>query len=117
MKAAAPRYAQVEVRSLINTDPVLVNARHPAFRHMDRAFREVEGRGVVLTRSGGSLPILAELGKAGAPVLLAGIGLPDDGLHAPNEKIGVEQLMKGIRVFARFFDSYGRAPSGPWEAA
>jgi acetylornithine deacetylase/succinyl-diaminopimelate desuccinylase-like protein len=44
----------------------------------------------------------------GAAVLLAGIGLPDDRLHAPNEKLGVEQFMKGVRVFGRFFEAMGR---------
>jgi acetylornithine deacetylase/succinyl-diaminopimelate desuccinylase-like protein len=117
VRAAAPGYARVEVRSLANADPVLVNTRHPAFRHLDRAFREVEGRGLVFTRSGGSLPILPTLGRAGAPVLLAGIGLPDDGLHAPNEKFSIAQLTKGIRIFARFFDAYGKDPSRSEEVA
>jgi acetylornithine deacetylase/succinyl-diaminopimelate desuccinylase-like protein len=107
LKTAAPPYATVEVRRLTGTNPVQVEVDNPAFRQMDRAFREVEGRGVVLVRSGGSLPIMAELGKGGAPVLLSGIGLPDDRLHAPNEKISIEQFTKGIRVFSRFFDSLG----------
>jgi acetylornithine deacetylase/succinyl-diaminopimelate desuccinylase-like protein len=57
---------------------------------------------VVPTRSGGSIPVVPALGRRGAPVSLAGIGLPDDRLHAPNEKISVEQFYKGVRVFGRF---------------
>jgi acetylornithine deacetylase/succinyl-diaminopimelate desuccinylase-like protein len=58
-------------------------------------------------RSGGSIPIVPELAKEGAPVVLSGVGLPDDRLHAPNEKIAVEQVWKGVRVFARFFELMG----------
>jgi acetylornithine deacetylase/succinyl-diaminopimelate desuccinylase-like protein len=71
---------------------------------IDQAFREVEARGVVPIRSGGSIPIVPALGSSGAPVILSGIGLPDDGLHAPNEKISVEQFLKGVKVFGRFLE-------------
>jgi hypothetical protein len=47
-----------------------------------------------------------ELGLTGAPVLLTGIGLPDDGLHSPNEKLDLAQLWTGIRVFGRFFELF-----------
>jgi acetylornithine deacetylase/succinyl-diaminopimelate desuccinylase-like protein len=107
VKAAAPRYADVSVTFGYSADPVLVDVDAPVFRHIDRAFREVEGRGTVPIRSGGSIPIVPELGKAGAAVVLSGVGLPDDGLHAPNEKIGVDQFLKGVRVFGRFFQLVG----------
>ena len=55
-------------------------------------------------RAGGSIPIVPELGLAGAPVLLTGIGLPDDGLHSPNEKLDLAQLWSGIEIFGRFFE-------------
>ena len=47
------------------------------------------------------------LGKGGAPVILTGIGLPDDRLHAPNEKLDLKQLWDGIRVFGRFYELLG----------
>jgi len=37
-------------------------------------------------------------------VILSGVGLPDDGLHAPNEKIAVAQFYKGVTVFGRFLE-------------
>jgi len=36
-------------------------------------------------------------------VLLTGIGLPDDGLHSPNEKVNLQQIWDGIEVFGKFF--------------
>ncbi len=39
-------------------------------------------------------------------MILTGIGLPDDGLHSPNEKLDLAQLWSGIRVFGRFFELF-----------
>ena len=79
---------------------------HPAFAVLDDAFEEVVGSRTVPVRSGGSIPIVPELGLTGAPVILTGIGLPDDGLHSPNEKLDLAQLWTGIRVFGRFFELF-----------
>jgi acetylornithine deacetylase/succinyl-diaminopimelate desuccinylase-like protein len=108
VKDLAPAYADVSVTFIHGADPVLVDINHPAFAVIDAAFREVEGRGIVFTRSGGSIPIVPALAKKGAAALLAGMGLPDDRLHAPNEKIGVEQFYNGVRVFGRFFQMMGK---------
>ncbi len=108
VKSLAPKYADVTVRFLHGADPVVVDIDSKPFHLIDKAFKEVEGRGAVATRSGGSIPVVPALGKKGAPVVLAGIGLPDDRLHAPNEKIAVEQFYKGIRVFGRFFQLMGQ---------
>src|SRR5207249_2231625 len=40
-------------------------------------------------------------------VILTGIGLPDDRLHAPNEKLDLKQLWDGIKVFRRFYELLG----------
>ncbi|MES2304222.1 MAG: M20/M25/M40 family metallo-hydrolase [Gemmatimonadota bacterium] len=100
----APDYADWELKFLHGGDPVQVDVTHPVFGVLDRAFEEVVGRPTVAVRAGGSIPIVPELGRSGAPVLLTGIGLPDDGLHSPNEKVDLSQLWDGIRVFGRFFE-------------
>jgi amidohydrolase len=66
----------------------------------------VVGRRTVPVRSGGSIPVVPELQAGGAPVLLTGIGLPDDGLHSPNEKVNVQQIWDGIEVFGKFFQLF-----------
>lgn len=105
----APKWAEVEVRMNHGGDPVQVDVDNPAFDLLDQAFEEVVGRKAVHARSGGSIPIVPELGLAGAPVILTGIGLPDDGLHSPNEKLELSQLWSGIAVFGRFFELMGEA--------
>jgi acetylornithine deacetylase/succinyl-diaminopimelate desuccinylase-like protein len=111
----APKYAEVEVKILHGADPVQVNVDHPAFGALDDAFEEVVGRRTVPIRSGGSIPVVQALARGGAPVLLTGIGLPDDGLHSPNEKLDLDQLWDGIRVFGRFFERMAgvRGPAAP----
>jgi acetylornithine deacetylase/succinyl-diaminopimelate desuccinylase-like protein len=104
VERVAPAWADWELRFLHGADPVQIAVDHPAFGVLDRAFEEVVGRRTVAVRAGGSIPIIPELARGGAPVLLTGIGLPDDGLHSPNEKVDLQQVWDGIRVFGRFFE-------------
>jgi len=104
--ALAPAWAEVTVTLLNRGDPVQVDVSHPAFEILNEAFEAVEGRRAVQVRAGGSIPIIPELGLTGAPVILTGIGLPDDGLHSPNEKLDLRQLWSGIEIFGRFFELF-----------
>jgi acetylornithine deacetylase/succinyl-diaminopimelate desuccinylase-like protein len=104
--ALAPKWADARVTLLHGGDPVQVDVTHPAFEILNEAFEAVEGRKAVQVRAGGSIPIVPELGLKGAPVILTGIGLPDDGLHSPNEKLDLKQLWNGIEIFGRFFELF-----------
>jgi acetylornithine deacetylase/succinyl-diaminopimelate desuccinylase-like protein len=107
VKKLAPKYADVTVEILSASDPVQTPLDAWPFEVLDRAYREVWKRGISPIRSGGSIPIVPLLQQMKAPVLLTGIGLPDDGLHAPNEKLNLEQLWKGIELFGRYFQMLG----------
>jgi acetylornithine deacetylase/succinyl-diaminopimelate desuccinylase-like protein len=111
--ALAPRWAEVNVKLLHGGDPVQVDVDHPAFQVLDAAFAAVTGRPAVRVRAGGSIPIVPELGQSGTPVLLTGIGLPDDGLHSPNEKLDLAQLWSGIEIFGRFFELLAEQGAAP----
>jgi len=102
----APAHAEVEVKLLHGGDPVRCDVSHPAFAVLDEAFESVVGRETVPVRAGGSIPVVPELQRGGAPVLLTGIGLPDDGLHSPNEKVDLQQIWDGINIFGKFFQLY-----------
>jgi acetylornithine deacetylase/succinyl-diaminopimelate desuccinylase-like protein len=104
VKAVAPRWADVKVVPLHAGEPAQVRMGDPAFRVLDQAFEEVVGKPAVAVRAGGSIPVVTALAKGGAPVLLTGIGLPDDRLHAPNEKVTLSQVWDGVQVFGRFFE-------------
>jgi len=107
VRRLAPKYVTASVHFLHGADPAQIELDHPAFERLDRAFKEVVGRGTTPARAGGSIPVVPALGAAGAPVLLTGIGLPDDRLHAPDEKLDLKQLWDGIEVFRRFYALLG----------
>jgi acetylornithine deacetylase/succinyl-diaminopimelate desuccinylase-like protein len=107
VRKLAPKFVTATVRFIHGADPARVKIDHPAFQLLDRAFHEVVGRGTVPARAGGSIPVVPALSREGAAVLLTGIGLPDDRLHAPDEKLDLKQLWDGIRVFGRFYQLMG----------
>ncbi|HVX45052.1 MAG TPA: dipeptidase [Mycobacteriales bacterium] len=73
---------------------------HPATQALLRAMGRAFEQEVLLTREGGSGPEtdLAEI--LGAPLLFLGVGLPDDQIHAPNERVVLPQLYKGAEAAA-----------------
>jgi len=108
----APSYADVEVKLIHGGDPVRSDVSHPAFGILDEAFESVVGRRTVSVRAGGSIPVVPQLQAGGAPVLLTGIGLPDDGLHSPNEKVNLQQIWDGIEIFGKFFRLFAEKAGG-----
>ena len=74
------------------------------------SFRADAGTPTVFIRSGGSIPIVGEFANhLGIPTILMGFGLPDDGLHSPNEKYKVANYYTGIMTVAHFLDLYGQS--------
>jgi acetylornithine deacetylase/succinyl-diaminopimelate desuccinylase-like protein len=104
--ANCPPTVQLTVETLGDSWPALVDHRHPALQATIPAFRAALGAEPIFGRGGGSLPIVRDLQAAlGAPVVLAGLGLPDDNLHAPNEKINLPLLFKGVEFGIHYFAS------------
>jgi acetylornithine deacetylase/succinyl-diaminopimelate desuccinylase-like protein len=102
-----PRGIETEVRVLSAAPGLVVNPDHPAIRVAARAFGQVFGKETVFVRSGGSIPIVGDFANhLGIPTILMGFGLPDDGLHSPNEKYKIENYYLGIRTVARFLEEY-----------
>jgi acetylornithine deacetylase/succinyl-diaminopimelate desuccinylase-like protein len=105
-----PKGIKTEVRVLSAGPAVMVNPDHPAIRTAAKAFSDIFGKPTVFIRSGGSIPIVGDFAThLGIPTVLMGFGLPDDGLHSPNEKYKVENYYQGIMTIAHFLDEYGRA--------
>jgi acetylornithine deacetylase/succinyl-diaminopimelate desuccinylase-like protein len=103
-----PAGIRTTVKVLSSAPAVMVNPEHPAIDIAARAFAAVLDRPTVFIRSGGSIPIVGEFAKhLGIPSVLLGLGLPDDGLHSPNEKFKVDNFYLGIMTVARFFERYG----------
>lgn len=106
--ANAPQGVALSVRKLSGAPATVVNPDHPAIALAAEAFEEVMKAKTVFIRSGGSIPIVGEFGHhLGIPTVLMGFGLPDDGLHSPNEKYKLENYYLGIMTVAHFFEKYG----------
>ncbi|MDX2149240.1 MAG: dipeptidase [Bryobacteraceae bacterium] len=110
VKANTPAGIQTEVKVLSGSPAVVVNPDHPAIAVAAKAFEDVMQSKTVFIRSGGSIPIVGDFAKhLKIPTILMGFGLPDDGLHSPNEKYKVENYYTGIMTVAHFLEEYGRA--------
>ncbi|MCZ2152935.1 MAG: dipeptidase [Bryobacterales bacterium] len=105
-----PDGVETELRVLSASPACMVNPDHPAIRVAASAFSQSFGRETVYVRSGGSIPIVGDFAShLGIPTILMGFGLPDDGLHSPNEKFAVENFYKGIQTVALFLEKYGES--------
>jgi len=109
VKDVAPPDVTVTVRNIHGGEGILVTPDSPPIRAAIQALKETYGKEPVFLREGGSIPIAALFYEIlGAPVVLMGFGLPDDNLHAPNEKYSLDQFFKGVRTVARFFELMGQ---------
>ncbi|MFI1977199.1 dipeptidase [Streptomyces wedmorensis] len=86
------------------TRPCLTPLGHPALKAVAGAMsRAFDGAEVRYTREGGSGPAADLQDVLDAPVLFLGISVPSDGWHAPNEKIELDLLMKGVETTAHLW--------------
>jgi acetylornithine deacetylase/succinyl-diaminopimelate desuccinylase-like protein len=88
--------------------PVLTPADHPAMATLSGAIEAVWGRTPLFTREGGSGPEEALARVLGAPLLFLGVGLPGDRIHAPNERMVMEQFWKGLLAAGELLLALGR---------
>ncbi len=106
----APKGVTVEVRLIHSGEPVVVGTDNPYIRAAASALEEVWNAQPVFTRSGGSIPVVGDFERAlGIPTVMMGFGLPDDNLHAPNEKFHIANFHRGIETIIRFFEMLGEA--------
>ncbi len=88
--------------------PALTPVDHPAVAALSRTIARIWGREPLFTREGGSGPEEA-LGRVlEAPVLFLGVGLPGDRIHAPNERMVMDQFWKGLLAAAELLVELGR---------
>lgn len=108
MAENTPLGIKTELRVLGAGPANSVNPNHPAIQVAAKAFGEAMGRETVFVRSGGSIPIVGEFAAhLGMPTVLMGFGLPDDGLHSPNEKFRISNFYAGIETISKFLTEYG----------
>ena len=95
----APTGVQTSLTTSSPIKPALVDRSHPAVRTAAHAYRKGFGAFPVFLRSGGSIPVVSAFSESlGIPTVLMGFGLPDDRIHAPNEKFHLPNFYRGIET-------------------
>jgi acetylornithine deacetylase/succinyl-diaminopimelate desuccinylase-like protein len=106
VESLCPKGIQIEVRLIHSGDPIVVSTGNPYVRTATAAMHTVFGKDTVFVRGGGSIPIVGDfIRELHIPTLLMGFGLPDDNLHAPNEKFHLANFHRGIESIVRFLST------------
>ncbi len=101
----APTSVSVEVCDLHGGAGAIVDRNSRAVQAAYRAYAEAFGVEPVFVREGGSIPVVATFqSELGIQSVLMGFGLPDDRLHAPDEKFSLSNFYRGIETVVRFLD-------------
>ena len=103
-----PRGVELKIKQYSVADPIVIRTDNHYVQASTEAMKEVFGKDTVYIRSGGSIPIVADFEKyVKIPSVMMGFGLPDDNLHAPNEKFHIPNFYRGIESIIRFFEKLG----------
>lgn len=105
----APPALNVAIRTRLLAKPALVDRSHPAIRAAAFAYRRGFGARPVFLRSGGTIPVVSSFQEVlGIPTVLMGFALPDDQMHAPNEKFHLPGFYRGVTTCIWFLASVGK---------
>jgi acetylornithine deacetylase/succinyl-diaminopimelate desuccinylase-like protein len=104
LREHAPAYAKWEITDLAGSPAGIVRRDTPAMQAAIRALEAAFGVRPVFAREGGSVPVVSWIQDIlGRESIMMGISLPDDNLHAPNEKLHLPTLWRGVEAYIRFF--------------
>jgi len=106
-KAIAPSGVKVAVKSLHGGQGYTAPTDSIAYLAASKALEQVYGVKPIPTRSGGSIPIMADFEEVlGLKTILMGFGLESDAIHSPNENYPLQQFFKGIETIPYFYKYY-----------
>jgi acetylornithine deacetylase/succinyl-diaminopimelate desuccinylase-like protein len=99
----APAWLEWEVLDLAGGTAAIVRRDLPEMQAAIRALEKVYGIRPVFFREGGSIPVVSLMQNIlGRESILMGFGLPDDNLHAPNEKMSLTGFFQGLEAYIHF---------------
>ncbi len=92
-----------ELLNLAGGEPAMIDVNSAAVRAASEAFQKTWGKAPLFDREGGSVPVVGMIQqRLGVESLMLGFGLPDDNLHAPNEKLHLPNYFRGIETYIHF---------------
>jgi len=107
LREAAPAGAELAI-SWEGANPGVVRADAPAVQLALGAFEQALGTRPLLTRVGGSIPLMPALTEKGIDTILSGFALPESNVHSPNERFLVPYFAAGIDTVSALFTALGR---------
>src|SRR6201996_9149300 len=103
-----PKGVELEARLIHSGDAIVVSTDNRFGKAATEAMHTVFGKETVFVRGGGSIPIVGDfIRELKVPTILMGFGLPDDNLHAPNEKFHLANFHRGTESIVRFLSAVG----------
>ncbi len=109
VKKLTPKGIVTKVRVISTAPPSVVSTENKYIAAAAQAMEQVFRKKTVYMRSGGSIPVAGLLhDNLGIPVVMMGYGLPDDNLHAPNEKFHLPNFYRGIEAVGRYLELLGQ---------
>jgi acetylornithine deacetylase/succinyl-diaminopimelate desuccinylase-like protein len=110
VESLKPDGIELDVRLVHSGDPIVIGTGNPWIQAATRALKKVWDKDTVFIRSGGSIPIVGDIERhLKIPAVMMGFGLPDDNLHAPNEKFHLANFRRGIESIIEFLEEAGRS--------
>jgi acetylornithine deacetylase/succinyl-diaminopimelate desuccinylase-like protein len=108
VESLTPKGIVLDVRLIHSGDPIVVSTDNEYVKAATEAMHAVFGKETVFVRGGGSIPIVGDfVRELKTPTVMMGFGLPDDNLHAPNEKFHLANFHRGIESIVRFLSGVG----------
>lgn len=110
LQSQAPYGTSVEVKVHPGCGKALRASPYSAVvQAFGQAFSQVLDKPCAYHFDGASIPIVVELAEVcKAQVVLVGLGLPDDQIHAPNEHFGLDRIEKGFMIMMRAIELLGQ---------
>jgi acetylornithine deacetylase/succinyl-diaminopimelate desuccinylase-like protein len=109
VKKVTPKGIKTTVRVLSSAPASVVSTESRWIAAAAEAMEQVFKKKTVYMRSGGSIPIVGVFQKnLQVPSVMMGFGLPDDNLHAPNEKFHLPNFYRGIEAVGRYLELLGQ---------
>jgi acetylornithine deacetylase/succinyl-diaminopimelate desuccinylase-like protein len=113
----APPGVRVAIESAGDVRAVETSHDHPAVVAAARAMERGFGKPPVFIGTGGTIGPVSSFDRIlGLPQVLIGVGLPDDAIHAPNEKFDLGQFYGGIETMTYLYDELALALRPPVRA-
>jgi acetylornithine deacetylase/succinyl-diaminopimelate desuccinylase-like protein len=108
VNSLVPKGIQIKIKVHSKGPASVVDTNNKFVKAANEAMHQVFGKDTVYIRSGGSIPIVSDFqNELKLPTVMMGMGLPDDNLHAPNEKFHIPNFYRGIESLIRFFSILG----------